>query len=157
MSATIPPPSIRTARRTDVPAIVRLLADDPLGATRENASDPLPQPYWDAFDAIESQWGNELLVAESAGDIIGCLQLTIIPGLTRTGATRAQIEGVRVSARHRGQKIGEQLIETAIERARKAGCTLVQLTTDRSRPDAHRFYERLGFVASHIGMKRTLE
>jgi ribosomal protein S18 acetylase RimI-like enzyme len=149
--------SLRTATRDDVPAIVRLLADDPLGATREEASDPLPQAYWDAFDAIEAQRGNEVLVADLDGDIVGCLQLTIIPGLARLGTTRAQIEGVRVSARHRGQKIGEMMVETAVERARTAGCKLVQLTTDRTRPDAHRFYERLGFVASHIGMKRTLE
>lgn len=148
---------VRPARRADVPAIVGLLADDPIGATREQPGEPLAQAYWDAFDAVAAQGGNEILVAEVDGEVAGCLQLTVVPGLSRTGATRGQLEGVRVSARHRGHGIGASLIHAAIERAREQGCRLVQLTTDRARPDARRFYERLGFEASHIGMKRTLE
>jgi ribosomal protein S18 acetylase RimI-like enzyme len=151
------PVHIRTARRDDVPAIVHLLADDTFGASREQPTDPLPQAYWDAFDAISVQGGNELLVAEANGEVVGCLQLTVIPGLSRMGALRAQIEGVRVSSRHRGQRIGEALVEAATERAKTLGCVLVQLTTDRRRVDAHRFYERLGFQSTHIGMKRAIE
>lgn len=147
---------VRLARRADVPAIVRLLSDDPLGSTREQPGEPLAQAYWDAFDAMAAQHGNEVLVAEVAGEVAGCLQLTVIPGLSRTGAARGQLEGVRVSARHRGRGIGESLVRAAVERAREHGCRLVQLTTDRARTDAQRFYERLGFEASHIGMKLTL-
>jgi GNAT superfamily N-acetyltransferase len=148
--------SIRCASAADLPAIVRLLADDPLGRTRERDEDPLPSAYLDAFAEIEAQEGNQVLVAVAQADVIGCLQLTIIPGLARLGARRAQIEGVRVAALRRGEKIGERLFEEAIARARAAGCSLVQLTTDASRPDAHRFYERLGFTASHVGMKLAL-
>ena len=147
---------VRPARRADVPAIVHLLADDPLGATREQPGEPLARAYWDAFDAIAAQAGNEVLVAEVAGEVAGCLQLTVIPGLSRTGMTRAQLEGVRVSARHRGHGIGESLVRAAVERARGHGCRLVQLTTDHTRTDARRFYERLGFEASHVGMKLAL-
>jgi ribosomal protein S18 acetylase RimI-like enzyme len=151
------PVRIRLARRDDVPAIVRLLADDVLGATREQATDPLPRQYWDAFDAMATQGGNELLVAELDGEIVGCLQLTIIPGLSRMGMIRGQLEGVRVSSAHRGRRIGEALVQAATERAKALGCSVVQLTTDRRRVDAHRFYERLGFEATHVGMKRALE
>jgi ribosomal protein S18 acetylase RimI-like enzyme len=151
------PVHIRTARRDDVPAIVHLLADDTFGASREQPTDPLPQAYWDAFDAISIQGGNELLVAEANGEVVGCLQLTVIPGLSRMGALRAQIEGVRVSSTHRGQRIGEALVDAATERAKTLGCVLVQLTTDRRRVDAHRFYERLGFESTHIGMKRAIK
>lgn len=147
---------VRLARREDVPAIVALLADDALGATREIVGEPLAQVYWDAFDATHAQPGNELLVADALGDVVGCLQLTVIPGLSRAGMTRGLIEGVRVSSRRRGQHIGELLMRAAIDRARELGCGLVQLTTDKSRVDAQRFYERLGFEASHIGMKLTL-
>jgi ribosomal protein S18 acetylase RimI-like enzyme len=148
---------VRRGVRADVPTIVRLLADDRLGATRETISDPLPQVYWDAFDAMAAQDGNELLVAEMDGEVVGCLQLTIIVGLSRMGMTRGQLEGVRVSSQHRGHRIGEQLVRAAIERARELGCRVVQLTSDRTRVDALRFYERLGFVPSHVGMKLTLE
>jgi ribosomal protein S18 acetylase RimI-like enzyme len=148
---------VRLAHRADVPAIVRLLADDPLGATREHPGEPLAQAYWDAFDAMAAQGGNELLVAEVAGEVVGCLQLTIIPGLSRAELTRGQLEGVRVSSRSRGQGIGESLMRATVERARELGCRLVQLTTDRSRGDAQRFYERLGFEASRVGMKLMLE
>jgi ribosomal protein S18 acetylase RimI-like enzyme len=156
LSDATPHVQVRVARRADVPAIVRLLADDALGATREHPEEPLAQAYWDAFDAMEAQEGNELLVAEVEGAIVGCLQLTIIPGLSRGGMKRGQLEGVRVSSRHRGHGIGEVLARAAIERARTQGCRLVQLTTDRTRVDAHRFWERLGFEASHVGMKLPL-
>jgi len=158
MSQTSSPPvQIRVATRDDVPAIVRLLADDMFGATREQASDPLPHQYWDAFDAMTAQRGNELLVAELDGEIVGCLQLTTIPGLSRMGMVRAQLEGVRVSSAHRGRRIGEALVQAAMHRAKELGCSVVQLTTDRRRVDAHRFYERLGFETTHVGMKRALE
>lgn len=147
---------IRTGTREDLSAIVRLLADDELGAKREIVSEPLARVYADAFDAMSAQTGNELIVAESAGEVVGCLQLTVTPGLSRAGMTRGTIEGVRVSSRHRGQHIGELLVRAAIDRSRDLGCGLVQLTTDRTRVDAHRFYERLGFEPSHVGMKLVL-
>jgi ribosomal protein S18 acetylase RimI-like enzyme len=150
--------TIRTARREDIPAIVALLADDPLGATRETPDDL--RAYLTAFDEIAVQGGNCVLVAERDGptgkEIIGCLQLTMIPGLARRGAKRGQIEGVRVAGGSRGLRIGERLIRHAIEASRAAGCALVQLTSDNSRADAHRFYTRLGFVASHAGFKLEL-
>jgi ribosomal protein S18 acetylase RimI-like enzyme len=151
---------VRRAERADVPAIVRLLADDRLGATREivgAVGEPLAQVYWDAFDAMMEHPGNEYLVAEMEGEVVGCLQLTIIRGMSRAGLTRGQFEGVRVSSQHRGHGIGEQLMRAAIERARTLGCRIVQLTSDRTRVDALRFYERLGFVPSHVGMKLTLD
>jgi ribosomal protein S18 acetylase RimI-like enzyme len=150
---------IRAGRRDDLPAVVQLLADDPddpLGATRERYAEPLPPAYGAGFDAMQRQGGNELLVAELDGAVVGCLQLTLIAGLSRLGTTRAQIEGVRVAAGARGRQIGDALVRAAIERARGAGCGLVQLTTDRTREDAHRFYERLGFQATHLGMKLDL-
>jgi len=146
----------RTASAADLPAIVRLLADDPLGATRERDEEPLPQAYLEAFASIQAQTGNELIVAVDGGEVIGCLQLTVVPGLSRLGMKRGQIEGVRVDRRHRGKGLGEAILRHAIARAREAGCGLVQLTTDKSRPDALRFYERLGFVASHEGLKLSL-
>ena len=149
--------TIRPARRDDVPAIVGLLADDPLGRERETAGDPLPAAYWQAFDDIAAQGGNVVLVAERAGAVVGCLQLTVIPGLSRRGMRRGLIEAVRVGAACRGLGLGERLVRHAIEISREAGCGLVQLTTDKSRGDAHRFYERLGFVASHLGMKLALD
>lgn len=148
--------TIRRATSADLPAIVRLLANDPLGKTRERYAEPLPEAYVQAFAEVEAQKGNEILVAEAEGQVIGCLQLTMIPGLSRLGMLRAQIESVRVDESRRGEKIGEKLFLDAIERARRAGCGLVQLTTDASRPDARRFYERLGFAASHVGMKLAL-
>jgi GNAT superfamily N-acetyltransferase len=149
---------IRLATAAELPGIVRLLANDPLGAQRERFEEPLPPAYADAFDAIMRQDGNQVLVAVAPGPgghdrVVGCLQLTFIPGLARLGTTRAQIEAVRVDQRHRGQGIGEALFRFAIDLAREAGCGLVQLTTDKSRPKAHRFYESLGFIASHEGMK----
>ena len=146
----------RTATADDLPAIVRLLADDPLGATRERDGDPLPLQYREAFAAMGRMGDNMVILVVEDGGVIGCLQLIFIPGLGRLGMTRAQIEAVRIDRRYRGRGIGEALIRHAIERARDKGCGLVQLTTDRSRGDAHRFYERLGFRASHIGMKLDL-
>jgi ribosomal protein S18 acetylase RimI-like enzyme len=147
---------LREAHRDDLPTIVAMLADDPLGAGREVVSNPLAEEYVTAFDEITAQPGNCVIVAVLEGSVAGCLQLTIVPGLSRMGAKRALIEGVRVSSGHRSRGIGELLMRDAIERARNAGCALVQLTTDASRPDAHRFYERLGFTASHIGFKMAL-
>jgi ribosomal protein S18 acetylase RimI-like enzyme len=148
--------TIRIATEADLPGIVRLLADDDLGRGRERYEDPLPQAYVDAFRAMQRQGGNAFLVADEGGAIVGCLQITIIPGVSQMGATRAQIEAVRVDRGQRGRKLGEALIQHAIDRARTAGCSLVQLTTDKTRADAHRFYQRLGFKATHEGMKLAL-
>jgi GNAT superfamily N-acetyltransferase len=148
--------SFREAKRDDVPAIVALLADDPLGMTREQPGDELPEGYWTAFEAIERDPNNMLVVAEIDGQIVGTLQLTYIPNLTYTGGERAQIEGVRVSAEQRGQGVGQALIGWVIELARDRGCRVVQLTTDRQRSDAIRFYQKIGFRPSHMGMKFPL-
>ena len=148
--------SFRRARATDVPDIVRMLADDPLGATRDRNVTPLPESYARAFLAIDGDPNNEHVVADQDGRVIGVLQLTFIPYLTYQGGWRALIEGVRVDARARSQGLGRVLFEWAIARARERGCRLVQLTTDKTRPDAKRFYEGLGFVASHEGMKLLL-
>lgn len=147
---------VRRAARGDVAAIVRLLADDTLGRQRERYEQPLPQAYYDAFDQIDGDPRHELVVVEIGGEVIGTLHLTFLPSLSFQGRTRAQIESVRVDARLRGRGIGGRLFEWAIERARAAGCHVVQLTTHNRRPDAHRFYERLGFTASHVGMKLDL-
>jgi GNAT superfamily N-acetyltransferase len=146
----------RRATRDDVAHIVRLLADDPLGSTRERDTDPLPGSYHEAFDAIDADPGNELIVVERDGAIVGTFQLTFIPGLSFQGAKRAQIEAVRVDAPYRSLGIGARMFEWAIERARQRGCRFLQLTTNAARTDAHRFYDRLGFAASHVGMKLDL-
>ncbi len=146
----------RNAVQDDLQDIVKLLADDELGATRECDEDPLPPAYRAAFAAMERQGGNAIVLAIENGEVIGCLQLTFIPGIARMGMTRAQIEGVRIHRRYRSRGVGEALLRHAIGRAREYGCGLVQLTTDRARGDAHRFYERLGFEASHLGMKLDL-
>ena len=143
----------RSATAADLPRLIEMLVDDPLGATRERFEDPLPKPYSDAFAAIEADPANELVVAEIGGVIVGVLQLTIIPNLTYVGRSRALIEGVRVAADTRGDGAGKALVEYAIERARGLGCHMVQLTTDKSRAAALRFYERLGFKPTHEGMK----
>lgn len=143
----------RKAQKEDLPAIVRLLADDGLGSGRERYEDPLPEEYDQAFDAIEAQIGNQVILALEEEEVIGCIQLTIIPGLARLGMKRAQIEGVRVDKKYRGKRVGEALFKEAIAIAKAEKCGLVQLTTDKQRNDAHRFYERLGFSASHEGMK----
>ena len=147
--------TLRPAVRDDVPAIAALLADDRLGATREDPTDPAA--YLRAFDEVSAQPGNLLIVAARGRAIVGCLQLTLIPGLSRRGMKRGLIEGVRVAAACRGLGLGERLLRHAVAIARAEGCGLVQLTSDRSRADAHRFYERLGFVASHLGMKLALD
>jgi GNAT superfamily N-acetyltransferase len=134
-----------------------MLADDPLGATREAFSSPLPDCYPTAFDAIDRDPNNELVVAETAdGIVIGVLQITFIPYLTYRGGWRALIEGVRVASGFRSGGVGRQMFDWAIQRAKDRGCRVVQLTSDKSRPDAIRFYEQLGFVASHEGMKLHL-
>jgi len=147
---------IRPATDRDLPAVVRLLADDMLGATRERPDEPLAPQYAQALPAIQAQRGNHLLGATRGDVVVGCLQLPIIPGMSRLGAVRGLIEGVRVASAERRQKIGEAMVRDAIERCRVAGCALVQLTSDVSRVDARRFYERLGFAATHVGMKLTL-
>lgn len=143
-------PTMRPATPADLPTILRLLADDPLGKTRETA---VEAPYRAAFDAIAADPNQELVVAEHDGAVIGCFQLGFLPGLSRGGAWRAQIESVRIDAALRGHGAGEAMMRWAIDRARARGCRLVQLTTDKRRGDAHRFYARLGFIASHEGMK----
>lgn len=145
--------TIRRARASDVEEIVAMLADDPLGATRERPGDPR---YAEAFAELDADPRQLLAVAEAGGAVVGTLQLTFIPGLSRVGATRAQIEAVRVRADQRGAGLGQRLVEWAVGEARRRGCVLVQLTSDASRADAHRFYERLGFRASHVGMKLVL-
>jgi GNAT superfamily N-acetyltransferase len=155
---TGPPAAIafRRATEDDLPAIVALLADDALGATREDARLPLDERYRAAFRTIEADSRQLLLVAESEDAIVGCLQLTFLPGLALTGALRGQVEAVRVARDRRGRGIGRQMLEHAIALCRERGCRLVQLTADKSRLDAHRFYAELGFVASHEGMKLAL-
>lgn len=147
-------PVIRHAVAADVPAIVRLLADDALGAARE--TDPNDVAYARAFAAIVASPDNALFVLDAAGVVVGCAQLTVLPGLSRQGATRAQIESVRVAATRRGGGLGAVLIRHLVDLARSNGCATVQLTSDKSRADAHRFYERLGFKKSHDGFKLDL-
>lgn len=149
-------PTFRRAVRSDVPEIVRMLADDQLGARREQYSHPIPECYYTAFDAIDADPNNELVVVVLDGKVNGVLQLTYIPHLTYQGRWRATIEGVRVDAGVRSCGIGNKLFAWAIERARSRGCHLLQLSSDKTRKDAIRFYESLGFVASHEGMKLHL-
>lgn len=149
-------PSFRAARQEDLVELVRMLSDDPLGARREVFSEPVASSYREAFAAIAADANNELVVAVLEGAVVGMLQITFIPYLTHQGRWRALIEGVRVSSSVRSQGIGARMIQWAIERARARDCVMVQLTTDKSRDEALRFYERLGFVASHHGMKLHL-
>ncbi|MFQ6269065.1 N-acetyltransferase family protein [Kutzneria viridogrisea] len=144
----------RRAREADVAAIVAMLADDVLGATRESPDDL--SPYLAAFKDIEADPNQYLVVADREGEVVGTMQLTFLPGLSRKGATRAQIEGVRVRGTERGTGLGSQLMTWAVDQARSRGCTVVQLTSDTARTDAHRFYEQLGFTASHLGFKLAL-
>ena len=143
----------RTACKDDLPRIIELLADDPLGSTRDDASLPLDGRYAAAFDALSRDANQLMAVAEREGDVIGCLQLSFIPGLTRKGAWRGQIEGDRIAAAYRGKGIGREFFDWAIGQCRDRNCSLVQLSTDLARPEAKRFYESLGFEASHVGMK----
>ncbi|WP_192245773.1 GNAT family N-acetyltransferase [Mesorhizobium silamurunense] len=147
---------IRRAEKADLPAIVAMLADDALGRARENASVPLAQAYQDAFAAIDGNPSQFLAVMTDGAEVIGTLQISFLPGLSMRGAWRGQIEAVRVAASRRGEGLGQRLLEWAIEKCRERGCRVVQLTTNKSRLDAHRFYERLGFKASHIGYKLDL-
>lgn len=147
---------IRNAVRQDVPSIVALLADDPLGKRREDVGGSDLAGYFAAFEAIDADANNELLVALNSDRIVGTLQITYAPGLSRRGAWRATLEGVRVAAELRGQGIGRALVIEAIERARARGCRLVQLTSDLSRVEAGRFYEALGFSHTHAGMKLAI-
>ena len=148
---------LRDASPQDLAAIVALLADDALGATREELTDPLPEPYHDAFAAIEADPNNRVMVlVDDRDEVVGTFQLTLLPNLSHRGSWRAQIEAVRIAASHRGQGIGRRLIEDAIQMARAADCRLVQLTTDRAREDAVEFYLSLGFEATHHGMKLRL-
>src|SRR5262249_19987012 len=145
--------TIRRARRDDVAAIVAMLADDPLGSARERIEDPLPPSYFGAFEAVDRDPNIQLVVAERGeGDVIGCLQLCILPGLSSEGASRGLIEDVRVASHCRSQGIGEQMVRWAIAEAREKKCKLVELLTHNSRVDAQRFYVKLGFQQSHKGM-----
>ncbi|ARQ72644.1 GNAT family N-acetyltransferase [Streptomyces marincola] len=146
--------TIRPAGPEDIPAIVAMLADDPLGATRESPEDLAP--YRRAYDRLRSDPHQFLVVADREGEVVGTLQLTIVPGLSRKGSTRSIIEGVRVHRSERGRGLGARLVEWAVEESRRQDCHLVQLTSDAARPDAHRFYERLGFTGSHVGFKMQL-
>lgn len=149
--------TVRRAVIADVAPIVELLAADRLGATRESTDATDLTPYQRAFSAIDADPAHLLVVVTASdGAIAGTMQLSFIPGLARRGAVRAQIEAVRIRQHHRGTGLGSAMIEWAVAEARRRDCALVQLTTDKSRTDAHRFYERLGFVASHEGMKLLL-
>lgn len=144
--------SIRPARREDVPAVVAMLADDHLGRARERVEDPLPAVYYQAFDRIERDQNLALVVAESEGRVVGCLQLAVLPGLSSQGGIRGLLEEVRVASDCRSRGIGEQLVQWAVAEAKAHGCNLVELLTHQTRIDAQRFYKRLGFTASHVGM-----
>ncbi len=148
--------SFRSATSHDLPAIVSMLADDELGAKREDPSLPVSGPYISAFEAIDTDPNNELIVAIRDEQVVGVLQITFIPYLTYQGGWRALIEGVRVSKQARSSGIGRRMLDWAISRSRERNCILVQLTTDKLRPDALLFYENLGFAASHEGMKLRL-
>ncbi len=145
--------TIRRARRDDVGAIVGMLADDPLGSARERLEDPLPPSYFRAFEALDRDPNIRLVVAEDGeGAVVGCLQLCILPGLSSQGASRGLIEDVRVATHCRSRGIGEQMVQWAVAEARARGCKLVELLTHHTRVDAQRFYVRLGFQPSHVGM-----
>lgn len=148
--------TFRVATRDDVPAIVAMLADDHLGRQRENTATPLPDSYYRAFERIDADPNNELIVAVQDGTVVGTLQLTFTPSLSYQGSWRATIESVRTAGALRGQGIGSALVAWTVERARARGARMVQLSTDKSRADAKRFYEKLGFKASHEGMKLGL-
>ncbi|MDQ0404960.1 GNAT family N-acetyltransferase [Streptomyces sp. NBC_01723] len=145
---------IRRTTAADIPAVVAMLADDPLGAQRESPDDL--DPYLAALERLDADPNQHVVVAVRDSRVVGTLQLTVVPGLSRRGATRSIIEGVRIHADERGSGLGTQLIEWAIDESRRQGCQLVQLTSDRTRTDAHRFYERLGFSSSHTGFKLQL-
>ena len=147
----------RKANVDDLPSIIKLLADDPLGQTREILSDPPDKSYVKAFTAIDNDPKQLLAVADDDGKVAGCMQLTFLPGLSRTGMWRGQIESVRVAEDYRGEGLGKLFFEWAIGQCRDRGCGLVQATSDKGRADAIRFYESLGFEASHEGLKLKLD
>ena len=149
--------NIRLATADDLPLIVRLLADDFLGQQREDLSEPLNENYLRAFREIQSDPNNELIVAELDGKVIGTLQLTFTPSLSFQGSKRCTVESVRVDSKLRGQGIGREMMLWAIARAKENGCISMQLTSHNDRENAHRFYERLGFLRSHVGMKLPLQ
>jgi len=144
--------SIRPARREDVPAMIAMLADDHLGRARERVEDPLPAVYYQAFERVERDQNLTLVVAESEGRVVGCLQLAVLPGISSQGGMRGLLEDVRVATDCRSRGIGEQLVQWAMMEAKARGCNLVELLTHQTRVDAQRFYKRLGFTASHVGM-----
>lgn len=146
----------RRAERSDLERIIELLAADPLGATREVVADPVHPSYRDAFAAIAADPNQLLAVADDGGAVVGCMQVSFIPGLSRTGMWRGQIESVRIAESHRGHGLGRRFFEWAIEQCRERGCGLVQLTSDLARPEAIRFYSGMGFVHSHAGLKKPL-
>ena len=145
--------TIRLARREDLPAIVGMLADDPLGRARERIEDPLPDSYYRAFERVERDDNLQLVVAvDGEGAVVGCLQLAVLSGVSSQGASRGLLEDVRVATHLRSRGIGEALVNWAIAEARAKGCNLVELLTHHTRVDAQRFYKRLGFARSHVGM-----
>ena len=146
----------RIAMRADLPSIVRLLADDDLGRQRERYEEPLPESYYSAYEEMNQDPNHELIVAELSGEVIGTLHLMFLPSISFQGGLRTQIESVRVDTRHQNQGIGSEMMKWTIERARARGAHIVQLTTHQSREDAHRFYKRLGFKGTHLGMKLNL-
>lgn len=148
--------TFRPANLDDLPVIVAMLADDELGSQREDASVPLNPKYTRSFDAIDKDPNQLLVVAEDNQVLAGCLQITFIPGLSRLGSWRGQIESVRIASGHRGRGLGREMFEWAIAECRRRGCGLVQLTTDKGRGGAHQFYTALGFTASHEGLKLIL-
>lgn len=147
----------RIAMRADLPSIVRLLADDDLGRQRERYEERLPESYYSAYEEINQDPNHELIVVELSGELIGTLHLMFLPSISFQGGLRAQIESVRIDTQHQSQGIGSKMMKWAIERARARGAHIVQLTTHKSREDAHRFYERLGFKGTHLGMKLSLK
>jgi GNAT superfamily N-acetyltransferase len=146
----------REALETDIPYLVQMLSDDGLGAIREDNSSPINQNYLKAFHNIEQDPSNELVVVENRGEVVGMLQLTFIPYLTHIGSWRCLIEGVRIHSKHRGKGLGSEFFEWAIERAKIKKCNIIQLTSDKQRLDALRFYENLGFEATHEGFKMKI-
>jgi GNAT superfamily N-acetyltransferase len=149
--------SFRLAVRDDLPSIVRMLADDDLGNQRERYEIPLPESYYSAFAQIDNDSNHELIVAEQDGEVIGSLHLMFLPSVSFQGGLRAQVESVRVDRRFQSQGIGSEMMRWATDRAKQRGAHVVQLTTHKTRVDAHRFYERLGFKGSHLGMKLSLK
>jgi GNAT superfamily N-acetyltransferase len=154
---TRPNLQFRLAGRADVPSIVRLLADDDLGSQRERYEDPLPEAYYSSFEQIEEDPNHELIIAERNGEVIGTLHLMFLPSISFQGGLRAQIESVRVDKPFQSQGIGSAMMQWSMQRAKQRGARIVQLTTHKTRVDAHRFYERLGFNGTHLGMKLSLK